>query len=70
MIEKVKEEVNEILKEEESGHGMDHIERVYKLSIKFAKKENADIEIVSLASFLHDVDDYKRYVFFASWKRK
>ena len=59
MIEKVKKEVNEILKEEESGHGMDHIERVYKLSIKFAKKENADIEIVSLASLLHDVDDYK-----------
>ena len=34
MIEKVKEEVNEILKEEESGHGMDHIERVYKICQK------------------------------------
>lgn len=59
MIEKIKEQVALILDEEESGHGMDHIERVYNLAIKFAKEEQADIEIVSLASLLHDVDDYK-----------
>lgn len=59
MIEKVKEQVYEILKQDDSGHGIDHIERVYNLALKFAKEENADIEIVSLASLLHDVDDYK-----------
>lgn len=59
MIEKIKEQVALILDEEESGHGMDHIERVYNLAIKFAKEEQADIEIVSIASLLHDVDDYK-----------
>lgn len=59
MIEKVREQVTLILNEEESGHGMDHIERVYNLAIKFAKEEQADINLVSLASLLHDVDDYK-----------
>lgn len=59
MIEKVKEQVASILNEDKSGHGMDHIERVYNLAIKFAKEEKADKEIVSLASLLHDIDDYK-----------
>lgn len=59
MIEKVREQVTLILNEEESGHGMDHIERVYNLAINFAKEEQADINLVSLASLLHDVDDYK-----------
>jgi len=43
------------------GHGYDHVDRVRKLAIKFAKQEDADIEIVELASLLHDVDDYKLF---------
>jgi len=61
MIEKVKKEVYELLKEDKSGHGMEHVNRVCDLSIKFAKAENADIEIVSLIALLHDVDDYKLF---------
>lgn len=61
MIEEVKKEVYELLKEDKSGHGIDHINRVLNLSIKFAEEENADIEVVSLIALLHDVDDYKLF---------
>ena len=46
MIEKIKEQVNELLKSDNSGHGMDHINRVLDLSLKFAKEENANEEVV------------------------
>jgi len=61
MLEKVKSEVEKLLNSDNSGHGMDHVNRVLNLSIKFAKEENADIEIVSLIALLHDVDDYKLF---------
>lgn len=61
MIEEVKRLVIELLDNDKTGHGMDHVERVYRLAIKFARDENADINIVSLASLLHDVDDYKLF---------
>ena len=38
---------------------MDHINRVYDMSIDFAKGTSANIEIITLTSLLHDVDDYK-----------
>lgn len=59
MIEQIKEKVYELLKEEASGHGIDHINRVYNLAVKFALEERANVEIVSIAALLHDVDDYK-----------
>ena len=58
MIENVKQEVKKILNKDNSGHGMDHIDRVLDLSLRFAKKENANVEIVAL---IHDVDDYKLF---------
>ena len=60
-MEEVKKQVYEILKADNSGHGYDHVERVYKLAIKFAKEEKADEEVVSLIALLHDVDDYKLF---------
>lgn len=59
MIEKVKEEVSKLLNGDTSGHGMEHINRVLALSLKFAEKEKGDKEIISLIALLHDVDDYK-----------
>ena len=59
MIEEIKKLVYEILENDNSGHGMDHIIRVYNLSLKFAELEQANQEIVAIASLLHDVDDYK-----------
>ncbi len=61
MIEKVKKKVSELLHKDNSGHGMDHINRVLNLSLKFAKAEDADEDIVALISLLHDVDDYKLF---------
>lgn len=61
MIEEVKRRVFELLNKDNSGHGMDHINRVYKLSVKFAQKEQADIMVVSLIALLHEVDDYKLF---------
>lgn len=61
MIEKVKQQVYELLNRDNSGHGMDHINRVLTLSLKFAEKEKANKDIVSLIALLHDVDDYKLF---------
>lgn len=61
MIEQVKEQVSELLSKDNSGHGMDHINRVLDLSLKFAKIENANEDIVALIALLHDVDDYKLF---------
>lgn len=61
MIEKTKQLVYELLKDENSGHGMDHINRVLELSLKFAENENCNKTIVALGALLHDVDDYKLF---------
>lgn len=61
MIEEVKEEVLKLLAKDESGHGFEHVERVYKLSLKFAKEENANELVAALIALLHEVDDYKLF---------
>ena len=61
MVEKIKEQVSELLNKDNSGHGMDHITRVLDLSLKFAEKEKANKDIVALIALLHDVDDYKLF---------
>jgi len=61
MIEEVKKLVFELLNNDNTGHGIEHITRVYNLAIKFAKEEKANLELVSLAALLHDVDDYKLF---------
>ncbi len=59
IISKVKDEVLKLLKKDKSGHGMEHVNRVYDLTLKFAKSENVDAFISSLIALLHEVDDYK-----------
>ena len=61
LIEKAKSFVEELLKDEDSGHGMDHINRVFNLAMKFAQNEDCNPEIVALGALLHDVDDYKLF---------
>lgn len=46
MIEEVKQKVYELLNNDNSGHGMEHINRVFELSLKFSKKENGNLVIV------------------------
>ena len=54
-------DVRKVLGDDDSGHGIDHIERVWVMSKRFANQisEPVDINIVILAALLHDVDDYK-----------
>ena len=58
-MENMYNKVFECLKNDKSGHGMDHIDRVVNLSMKFCELEKANKEITSLIALLHDVDDYK-----------
>ena len=58
-ISAIRQDVKELLGNDKGGHGMDHIDRVLKLAMTFAENERADKEIVTLATLLHDVDDYK-----------
>lgn len=58
-ISKIKKEVEDILKDDDTGHNISHIERVYNLSVEFAKMEYANVFVTSLISLLHEVDDYK-----------
>ena len=61
MIEKVKQQVYDLLNNDNSGHGIEHIKRVLALSLKFSNIENANKDIVTLIALLHDVDDYKLF---------
>lgn len=61
MIEEVRKQVCKLLDKDNSGHGMEHVNRVLNLSIKFAEIENANKDIVALIALLHDVDDYKLF---------
>lgn len=61
MIKEVEEEVRKLLCADNSGHGMDHINRVVNLSLDFAEEEKANCELVALIALLHDVDDYKLF---------
>ena len=59
MIEKVRRQVCLLMNNDDSGHGFDHAERVWKTAKKIAETEPVDTEIAELAALLHDVDDYK-----------
>lgn len=61
MIEAIREQVCELLDKDHWGHGMEHVNRVLRLSLQFAETENADKDAVSLIALLHDVDDYKLF---------
>ena len=61
MIEKAKQLVFELMKNDDTGHGVEHIQRVFDLSMQFAHVEYCDKNIVALIALLHDVDDYKLF---------
>ena len=58
-IDIIRKEVAELLNKDNSGHGMDHINRVVVTSTDFTQKENANLELTLAIALLHDVDDYK-----------
>jgi len=54
-IQKIKSEAQKFFEGKNSSHDWDHTERVLKLALHIGKKENADLEVIELASFLHDI---------------
>lgn len=59
LFEKVEQFVASKLQHDTSGHSMDHIHRVVKLTQKIAIEENANVDVCVLAAYLHDVVDDK-----------
>ena len=43
IFQKIYQDVYQLISDDKSGHGMDHIDRVLNLSLRFAKKEKANI---------------------------
>ncbi len=43
----------------ESGHDWWHIFRVWKLAVRIAKKEKADLFVINIGALLHDIADAK-----------
>jgi uncharacterized protein len=58
-LTKVRNEVQQLLSYDGSGHNIDHIDRVYALAMYIASKEGGDVNIIGLSAYLHDVDDEK-----------
>ena len=52
---KIKEKVKRKLSEGDSCHEWDHTERVYNLAIRIGKKEGADLDVLRLATIMHDI---------------
>ncbi|MCM3440706.1 HD domain-containing protein [Metabacillus halosaccharovorans] len=59
IIENITKYVYKQFEHEESGHDKWHIDRVRKLAVSIAEKENANVFIVELAAILHDLIDEK-----------
>lgn len=59
MIKRTLEFVKAVFENDYSGHDYFHTLRVYKTAARIAEAEGADVELVSLAALLHDVDDRK-----------
>ncbi|MCC6289251.1 MAG: HD domain-containing protein [Chitinophagaceae bacterium] len=59
ILDSVKQTIHQQFSGEGTGHDYFHIERVVNVAVQIATKENADVFLVELAAWLHDVGDYK-----------
>ncbi len=54
-FEQIRDEAKSYFHGAAPSHDWNHTERVYELCMKIGKKEKADLEILKLASILHDI---------------
>ena len=59
-LEIINEEVAKLLGSDDSGHGMDHVNRVCRIALSISEADT-NKELVSAIALLHDVDDYKLF---------
>lgn len=55
IIKEIEEKAKSFFVDASGCHDWGHVERVYKLAVKIGKKEGADMNIVKLATYLHDI---------------
>lgn len=55
MIDKIREEAKSFLENTDGSHDWGHTERVYKLCMHIAEREQVDLNILKLAAILHDI---------------
>jgi uncharacterized protein len=61
ILDKIKKYVQDVCKNESTGHDWWHIERVYNNAMLINKKEQANEFILTIIVFMHDLYDYKFY---------
>ncbi|CAK4076844.1 unnamed protein product [Aphanomyces euteiches] len=60
LIQKTVEYVRGMLQSNDASHDWNHIERVWRLSVRLAQEEGVErMDCVALAALLHDIDDWK-----------
>lgn len=59
ILDSVKRAIHQQFSGEGTGHDYFHIERVVRTAVQIAQQENADLFLVELAAWVHDVGDYK-----------
>lgn len=55
IIEGIRQEAREFFVGASGCHDWSHVERVHDLAVRLAKKEKADVGVVRLAAYLHDI---------------
>lgn len=58
-FEKIRKIAKEHMDKNDVMHGWDHVLRVKNLCMKIGEKERANLEVLELASLLHDIGIYK-----------
>jgi uncharacterized protein len=61
LYEAALERISGIFGEDVTGHDIHHTLRVYRMAMRLAEAEGADLEQVGLAAMLHDADDPKLF---------
>ena len=61
MFAEIADDVKKLMSGDDTGHGFEHVGRVYDMTLDLCAAEKADAEIAGLAALLHDVDDYKLF---------
>ncbi|MCI2068418.1 MAG: HD domain-containing protein [Bacilli bacterium] len=60
-IENAKKYAEELFQREATGHDFEHTQRVYLNALAIQKTAGGDLFLISLAAYLHDVDDVKLF---------
>ena len=55
IIDEIKEKAKAFFAGASGCHDWSHVERVYNLALRIAKEEKADINVIKIASYLHDI---------------